>query len=141
MARGVSGVRNQVTRSHLDRPQSAARASGAGGILKNTGILFEPDGMTNYPTLDPTANDTWGAAAGVNILSCNFDQQLVLEVAALRTMGDDARRNATDDQYGVGTRYQIPLSNCWILRADAMYGFFRTAPDVHGARLELRHKF
>jgi hypothetical protein len=125
----------------FDRPQSAARADSAGGILRNTGILFESDGMTNYPTLDPTANDTWGGAVGLNILTPNFDQQLVLELAALQTMGNPATRNATADQYGAGVRYQIPLSNAWILRADGMYGFFREVPDVHGARLELRHKF
>ncbi len=125
----------------FDRPQSAARAAGAGGVLRNTGILFEIDGMTNYPTLDATANDTWGGAVGLNILSCNFDQQLILEIAALQTMGNDAGRNAVADQYGTGVRYQIPLSNSWILRTDAMYGFFSDVSDVHGARLELRHKF
>lgn len=125
----------------FDRPQSAARSIDAGGILRNTGILFETDGMTNYPTLDPTANDTWGAAFGLNIMTDNFDQQLILELAALQTMGDDAGRNAVADQYGAGVRYQIPLNNAWILRADGMYGVLREVPDVHGARLELRHKF
>ncbi len=125
----------------FDRPQSAARSLDAGGVLRNTGILFESDGMTNYPTLDPTANDTWGGAVGLNILSDNFDQQLVLEVAALQTLGNPASRNATADQYGTGIRYQIPLSNSWILRADGMYGVLREVPDVHGVRLELRHKF
>lgn len=125
----------------FDRPQSAARAAGAGGVLRNTGILFETDGMTGYPTLDATGNDTWGGALGLNILTTNFDQQLILELAALQTMGNAAGRNAVADQYGAGVRYQIPLSNAWILRADGMYGFFRDVPDTHGARMELRYKF
>src|SRR4030095_11692593 len=49
----------------IDKPQSLARDVNAGGILKNTGILFETDGMTGSPTLDATANDTYGAALGV----------------------------------------------------------------------------
>ncbi len=125
----------------FDRPQSAARAAAAGGILRNTGILFETDGITAYPTLDATANNTWGGAIGLNMLTNNFDQQLILEMAALQTMGDAAGRNAPGDQYGVGMRYQIPLSNAWILRTDAMYGFLRETPDIHGFLLELRHKF
>ncbi len=34
------------------RPQSVARAAGSGGILRNTGINFESDNLTGYPTLD-----------------------------------------------------------------------------------------
>ncbi|MEQ1902986.1 MAG: hypothetical protein ABL888_02215, partial [Pirellulaceae bacterium] len=36
----------------FDRPQSAARAVQSGGVLRNTGILFETDVLTGYPTLD-----------------------------------------------------------------------------------------
>ena len=50
--------------SGFDDPQSVARAGGAGGVLRNTGILFESDNLTGYPTLDATGNDTlarrWG---------------------------------------------------------------------------------
>lgn len=125
----------------FDRPQSAARAAQAGGILRNTGILFETDGMTGFPTLDETANDTWGGALGLNILTPNFDQQLILEIATVQTRGNDATRNILNDQYGVGARYQIPITNSWLIRTDVMYGFLRDARDIHGARLELRHKF
>ena len=109
--------------------------------MRNTGILFETDGMTGYPTLDDTANDTWGGAVGLNILTPNFDQQLILEAAAVQTRGNDATRNIPSDQYGVGARYQIPISNAWLIRTDAMYGFLRETSDIHGARLELRYKF
>jgi hypothetical protein len=124
-----------------DRPQSAARDPGVGDILKNTGILFETDGMTGYPTLDATANDTYGGAIGLNILSPDFCQQLVLEGAVLQVRGDDANRIAAGDQYGLGLRYQRPLSNSLILRFDGMVGFLERAPDLSGVRVELRHKF
>ncbi len=125
----------------FDRPQSAARAAAAGGVLRNTGILFESDGMTNYPTLDPTANDTYGGALGLNLIADDFSQQLVVEMAMLGVMGDDANRNVPGSQYGVGFRYQLPLTNAVILRADGMYGFLEDDHDVHGVRLELRHKY
>lgn len=125
----------------FDRPQSAARAVQAGGILRNTGILFESDGLTGYPTLDATANDTFGAAFGLNLLPNDFSQQLVVEAALLGVMGDDANRNAAGDQYGIGVRYQLPLTNAIIFRTDAMYGFRRGDEDINGFRMELRHKF
>ena len=125
----------------FDRPQSAARAGVAGGILRNTGILFESDGMTNFPTLDDTANDTFGGALGLNILTSNFDQQLVLEAAFLQVHGNDATRNARGDQYGIGFRYQLPITNADIIRVDGMMGFFDQADDVSGIRVEYRHKW
>ena len=125
----------------FDRPQSAARAGAAGGVLRNTGILFESDGMTGFPTLDATANDTYGAALGINIMPNDFSQQLVVEMAALGVMNEDANRIAQGDQYGLGFRYQLPISNSVILRADGMYGFLRGVEDVHGLRMEVRKKF
>ena len=124
----------------VDRPQSVARDAGAGGILKNTGILFETDGLTGYPTLDATANNTYGGALGIEYLF-NLDQQIVFEAATVQVMDSAANRAAQGAQYGVGIRYQIPLNHSWILRADAMYGWFNSASDVAGARLELRYKF
>lgn len=124
-----------------DRPQSVARDPNVGGILRNTGILFESDGMTGYPTLDASANDTYGAALGINLLSADFGQQLVLESAFLQVLGNDATRIAPGDQYGIGLRYQRPLSNALILRLDGMLGFLENAPDLGGARVELRYKF
>jgi hypothetical protein len=125
----------------FDRPQSAARAAGSGGVLRNTGILFESDGMTGYPTLDPTANDTFGGALGINLIADDFSQQLVVEMAALNVMNDDPNRNAAGPQYGLGFRYQLPLTNAIILRMDGMYGFLEDDQDVRGLRMELRHKY
>ena len=105
----------------FDRPQSAARAGVAGGVLRNTGILFESDNLTGYPTLDASGNDTFGAALGLNLLAREFSQQLVVEAAMMGVMGENDGRIANGDQYGLGARYQLPLSNSLILRADAMY--------------------
>ena len=71
----------------------------------------------------------------------DFSQQLVVEAAFLGVMGDDANRNAQGDQYGLGVRYQLPLTNAIIFRSDAMIGFRRGDEDINGFRMELRHKF
>ncbi len=123
------------------RPQSVARAAGAGGILRNTGINFETDGLTGYPTLDPTAANTYGAALGLNMLGANFRDQLVLEAAALGSYGSGAFRRVAGDQYATGVRYQRPLSYRWIFRTDTMYGFLRNEQDIVGTRVEFRWKF
>ena len=125
----------------FDQPQSAGRNAAAGGVLRNTGILFESDNLTGYPTLDATANDTFGLALGVNLLADEFAQQFIIEAAALGVIGDNPDRNALGDQYGLGVRYQLPLSNSLIFRADAMVGFLRNDEDINGGRMEIRKKF
>lgn len=125
----------------FDRPQSLARAPGAGGILNHVGINFETDGLTGYPTLDASANNTFGGAIGLNLLPQDFSQQLVTEFAFVQAFGDPSTRVAAGDQYGLGLRYQIPISNAVILRMDAMHGFLENSDDVSGARFEFRHKF
>ena len=124
----------------IDRPQSAARDAGAGGMLKNTGILFETDGLTGFPTLDASANDTYGGAIGVQYL-LNLDQQIVFEAATVQVMGSDAGRNAAGAQYGLGFRYQLPLNHAWVFRADGMVGWREDDSDVAGVRMEIRRKF
>ncbi len=125
----------------LDRPQSVARNANAQGVLRNTGINFESDNLTNYPTLDATGNDVYGAAVGIDLLGQGFTHQLIMEAAVLQVLGDDPLRNARGDQYALGVRYQRPLSNSWIFRADAMHGWRDDDSNVAGARVELRHKF
>jgi hypothetical protein len=125
----------------IDDPQSVARAGAAGGVLRNTGILFESDNLTGYPTLDATANDTYGAAVGLDLLAPDFTQQLILEAAVLQVFGDPADRNAPGDQYGIGARYQIPISYRFLIRCDAMHGWLENTHDVTGARVEFRWKF
>ncbi len=124
----------------FDRPQSAARDPLAGGVLRNTGILFETDGLTGYPFLDDTANNTLGGAVGLNLLADDFSQQLVLETAAVLPFQDKVSQ-AGDPQYGFGLRYQIPLNNSVILRSDAMYGIQESGNDLQGVRVELRKKW
>ncbi len=123
------------------RTQSLARAGAAGGILNNTGINFETDGLTGYPTLDATGVNATGAALGVNILGANFQHQLILEMAALSANGQSQFRNAPGDEYAVGMRYQKPLSNAWLFRTDHMLGWRENARDLRGSRVELRWKF
>jgi hypothetical protein len=125
----------------IDDPQSVARAGAAGGVLFNEGILFESDNLTGYPTLDATANETYGAAVGVDLLSPEFTHQLILEAAAVQVFGDAADRNAPGNEYGIGARYQVPISNATLLRFDVMHGWLEGGDDITGARAEYRWKF
>lgn len=124
----------------FDRPQSLARDAGAGGILKNTGINFETDALTGFPKLDDTANNTWGGALGVEYLF-NLDQQIVVEIAGLKTRKSQSSRIAPGDQWGIGVRYQRPLTRAWIFRADGIIANREKADDLGGIRFELRRKF
>jgi hypothetical protein len=123
------------------QPQSVARGAAAGGVLRNTGILFESDNLTGYPTLDATGNEAFGGAFGLNMIPGTINQQLVLEYAFVNVMDDVALRKAVGNQQGLGMRYQRNLSHSWLLRADAMYGFLNDTRDLSGVRLELRNKF
>lgn len=125
----------------FDTPQSVARAAGTGGILINTGINFESDGLTAYPTLDATANNTYGGAVGFNLLGPDFRWQYILELATVQTFGTANGRIAKGDEYAAGTRIQIPLNNAWLVRFDTMFGLREKAADIGGARMELRWKF
>lgn len=124
----------------IDKPQSLARNNG--GLLKNTGITFENDGMTSFPKLDDTANDTFGGAIGLNYLF-NLDQQIVVEASTVQTLNGDkvSGQPAQGAQYGVGFRYQIPVTSRVILRADGIYGIRENQKDIGGVRFEVRVKF
>ena len=122
------------------RPQSLLRNGDAGGVLFNTGILFETDGLTGYPKLDDTGQDTYGGAIGVNYLF-NLEQQIVLEAATVQVHGDPVGRAAKGDQYGFGARYQRNLTNYLIFRADAMYAVRQNDSNIAGIRTEIRQKF
>ena len=123
------------------RPQSVARAGGSGGILRNTGINFETDGLTNYPTLNATGSNSYGGAVGINLMSADFRKQFVLEFASLDTYGDPVLSAAAGPEYALGTRYQTALNNRLIWRVDLMNGWFDNAPDIYGTRSEIRWKF
>jgi len=120
----------------FDTPQPLARAADSGGVLKNTGINFESDGLTGYPTLDATAHDSYGGAVGVEYLF-NLDRQIVVEGAVVERMGD----SVLGSQYALGARYQHPITHAWIVRLDAMHGWREGQKDVYGARVEIRRKF
>jgi len=125
----------------FDRPQSLGRAPGSGGVLRNTGINFETDALTHYPTLNATAQNTMGGALGLNMLGPLYDYQLVMELAWLQPFDQQSGSSAPGDQYGVGLRYQLPLSEALIGRMDAMHGFLQDTDDITGARTELRFRF
>ena len=129
----------------VGHPQSLIRNADAGGVLFNSGILFETDGLTGYPKLDDTAQNTYGAAVGVNYLF-KLDQQIVLEAATVQVRRDNfafatQQTTAKGDQYGLGARYQRNLRNNLIFRADVMYAFRQNQDNIAGIRTELRLKF
>ncbi|MEM1068903.1 MAG: hypothetical protein AAGI63_08415 [Planctomycetota bacterium] len=123
-----------------DRPQSVARAGVSGGILRNTGINFDTDGLNGFATLDPTGSDTAGGSIGIDLIGSRLDRQLLLEATYLTPHGN-ANAAVPDDQFAVGTRYQFPVTNWTLWRFDAMYGWRRGLPDVYGTRVEYRWKF
>ncbi len=129
----------------FNRPQALARAAAAGGVLKNTGINFETDGLTGFPKLDDTGHDTWGGAVGVEYLfglnpaSTKPAKQLVVEVASQTAHG--SKDNNVDGELALGARVQIPISHRFIIRADAILGEIRSENDLAGIRLEFRWKF
>jgi hypothetical protein len=118
-------------------PQSLARGGDSGGVLRNTGINFESDGLTGYPTLDATAHDSYGGAVGLEYLF-SLDRQIVVEVATVQRRGDN---NVFGAENSIGARYQHPFTKTWIVRLDAMKGWRQGQRDIYGARVELRRKF
>jgi hypothetical protein len=123
----------------LGSPVSAARDPGAGGILKNTGLNFEGDALTAFPSLDPTASDAAGGALGLNMLGSKLNNQIVLEVAA--QYPTEKRPSMPGVQYAAGIRGQRVLNKAMLVRIDAMFGKREGLTDIRGARLELRYKF
>jgi hypothetical protein len=125
----------------FDRPQPLARAGAFGGTLFNTGVLFQSDLLTAFPTLDATGNNTCGAAMGLDLIAPGFDQQVIVEVAVLHAMESPEERIAAGDQVGLGARWQKQLSTAHLIRADAMVGMLENSDDIAGARVEYRWKF
>lgn len=121
------------------RPQSVARAGISGGILRNTGINFDTDGVNGFATLDTSAADTAGGSIGIDLIGDDLDRQLLLEFSYLTPHGD--RAFAPGDQYAVGARYQFPISNATLLRFDVMHGWRDNQENVYGTRMEYRWKF
>ena len=124
----------------FDKPQSLARAATAGGVLVNTGLVFETDNLTGFPTLDATGHDTYGGALGVEYLF-SLDQQIVFEVGGFNVFGDEEDRTAKGFQVGFGVRYQRNLNNAWLFRSDLIAGARQFQDNVFGVRMELRRKF
>jgi len=117
-------------------PQSLARGADSGGVLRNTGLAFESDGVTGYPTLDATAHEAYGGALGVEYLF-GLDRQIVVEAATVQHRGD----SLLGSEHSLSARYQRPFTKVWIVRLDAMKGWRQGRNDILGLRLELRRKF
>ena len=120
--------------------QSVARAVDAGGILKNTGINFETDGLTGFAKLDDTGRNAYGGALGLQYLF-DLQQQVVVELANVRPHGNAANRFIPGQQTALGLRYQRALDKAWIFRADAIVANRTNAADLAGIRFEIRRKF
>ncbi|MGV3484133.1 MAG: hypothetical protein ACO1RT_06935, partial [Planctomycetaceae bacterium] len=125
--------------SGWDRPQSVARAGVSGGVLRNTGINFEIDGLNGYPTLDATGADSAGGSVGIDLIGKDFDHQWLLEASYATPHGDRAFING--DQYALGTRYQVAISHRSIIRIDTMHAWRENDGDLYGSRVEYRWKF
>ncbi|QDT11389.1 hypothetical protein [Planctomycetes bacterium K23_9] len=123
-----------------DRPQSVARAAASGGILRNSGINFDTDGVNGFASLDATGSDSAGGAIGVDLIGDDLDKQLVIE-AAYQTPHGSGNPNLPDDQFAIGSRFQVNLSHATLLRFDVMHGWRRGLVDVYGTRMEYRWKF
>tara|TARA_B100000686_G_scaffold354915_1_gene468162 strand:- start:463 stop:2004 length:1542 start_codon:yes stop_codon:yes gene_type:complete len=123
----------------IDRPQSAARAD---GLLKNTGINFETDGLTGFPKLNDTGQNAFGGAIGVSYLF-NLDRQIVIEAATNQVIEgeNEVGRSLRGDEYALGLRYQQNINEAWLFRADAMHGWRTEEQNISGARFEIRRKF
>ena len=123
----------------IERPVPLARQD---GILKNTGIAFESDALTGFPFLNDTGQNAYGGAVGIQHLF-DLDQQIVVELSAVRNLEDvsESFEEVVGNQYAVAARYQLPLSNAWLVRTDAIYGLRESLDDVAGVRTELRFKF
>jgi hypothetical protein len=123
----------------INTPQSLARAADVGGVLVNTGINFQSDGVTGYPTLDATARKSVGGALGVEYLF-DLQRQIVVETAAL---GRTGTASVQGKQYALGASYQQPIPQLvgWIVRVDGMRGWLEGQKDIFGVRLEFRRKF
>ncbi len=119
----------------FDTPQALARDAGVGGVLVNTGINFETDGLTGFPTLDASGHESYGGAVGVEYLF-GLKRQIIVEGAVVERMSD----SLLGSEYALGIRFQEPLNNAWILRLDAMAGWRDGREDILGARIEIRRK-
>lgn len=111
-------------------------------LLINTGIVFEGDAITDFQTVENSANDTYGAAMGIQYLF-SLDKQLVFELATVQVLGGEQEldRNQFSPEYAGGMRFQLPLSNELILRTDGIYSIKEDQDNIFSARVELRLKF
>ena len=131
----------------VGNPQSLARGNGAGGILKNTGLICEGDALTNFQSVNANVNDVFGGAIGVEYLF-SLDQQIVVELGATIRKDSDATDTInTGNQYGLGLRYQRPFTKAWLGRFDFIAAIKENDADsdldqnIISAKFEIKRKF
>lgn len=125
-----------------DKPQALAHQ---GSIIQNTGLVFEADGITNFQTIENSANNTYGASLGIQYLFA-LDRQIVFEMTTLQVLGGENelninRRKALSPEYAAAFRFQQPLSQELIFRADGVYSVRDDQENIASARAEIRLKF
>ena len=111
-------------------------------MLRNTGILFESDNLTGYPTLDATGATTRTAPPiGIDLLSPEFTHQLILEAAVLQVFGDPA---TATPRRPIRRRHALPGAHlerhAAAVRRDARL-VRQHARRLAGVRAEYRWKF
>ena len=109
-----------------------------GGLLKNTGLVFEADAETGFPSLDDVGVDAHGGAIGVEYLF-NLNRQVVVEIGTINGNSDSS---PTLEQHAVGVRLQQPIGQQWILRFDGIYADTAGVDDdLIAGEIELKLKF
>jgi len=110
-------------------PQSLAGAR-CGGVLRNTGITFESDGMTAYRRSTPKrTTPTRCAGAGVPF---DLARQIVGKGPVVQRRGDNTLGNQTGIECAISSQ-----SARTDHRFDAMKGFLQGQKDIYGVRAEL----
>ncbi|MEQ9121128.1 MAG: hypothetical protein RIM80_00975, partial [Alphaproteobacteria bacterium] len=68
---------------------------------------------------------------------------LVVEASTVQMLegNNQPGQPAQGPQYGLGFRYQVPVTDRVILRADGIYGIRENLDNIAGARVEVRVKF
>ena len=109
----------------------------SGGPLGRTGILYAAQGLGSFPAaLRGDTGDAYGLAVGYQLFlggEYSARRQVVFEVGA---RGADADTDTSQDETGVGIRFQQALGRRSVVQVD---GFLADRDDLgssYGARLE-----
>lgn len=120
---------------------SAARGGDRGGPLGQTGILFAAQGLGAYGApLGNRANDAVGAAVGYQKFIGGTDKQLTFELGG-RVRTRTPQFFDQPNSIAGAVRYQMKLSQHFVLIFDTFVGFPEDRDTAYGFRSELLLKF